>query len=94
MQYKLDKNAHKKGWPTKTGKRGWKQPHCDINFLLDKLDEEVSELRLAILVLKGAKSRGIDPSEYMNNVKLEASDVGNIVMMIADNLECLENSKC
>jgi len=79
MQEKLEANADKKGWPSEGGKRGWKQPACTHQFLLRKLREESEELALAVMLYKveGAP---------LNDVRLEAADVANIAMMIADNL--------
>lgn len=72
MQFKLDKNAHKDGWPSKdeSGARGWR--NVGLPFLLSKLDEEVSELAYA------AYNGTADEAKY------EAADVGNIAWMIAD----------
>jgi len=92
MQEKLDKNAHKKGWPTKTGKRGWIEPHCNKAFLLEKLEEEVNELLQAVDFLSRDIRQGKTNEVISNsrdNVRLEAADVANIAMMIADNLDCL-----
>lgn len=78
MQFKIDKNAHKENWPEyKNGERSWKT--CDINFLLNKLEEEHAELILAI-----------SKKEPLINVKREAADVGNIAMMIADRLGAID----
>lgn len=74
MQYKLDKNANKKGWPEdENGQRGWMNDACSIEFLQRKLLEEVSEL--------------FDALEGRGNVALEAADVANIAMMLADKFE-------
>ena len=77
MQFKLDKNAKKKGWPEqdKHGNRGWKS--CQPMFLEGKLQEEVGELLEALL--------GSD----MEAIRHEAADVGNICMMLADNAGAL-----
>jgi len=91
MQEKLEANAEKKGWPSEGGKRGWLSPACTHQFLLGKLREEVVELQLAAML---HKADGAD----INNVRLEAADVANIAMMLADNLgaynEVYSNSKC
>ena len=79
MQCKIDKNAHKDNWPmwSKEGNRSWKT--CDIEFLLEKLKEEHSELVIAIA-----------NGEPLVNIKWEAADVANIAMMIADCLGALD----
>jgi len=79
MQEKLEANAEKKGWPSEKGKRGWKQPNCTHQFLLGKLREEVLELQLAVMLHKAENAP-------LRDVMLEAADVANIAMMIADNL--------
>jgi len=87
MQEKLDKNATKKGWPADdSGERGWLQPCTDVDFLLLKLDEEVAELKEAVDDLREA--RELKPAKEA--VRLEAADVSNIAMMIADNLGAIE----
>ena len=78
MQFEIDKNAHKDNWPEyHNGERSWKT--CDILFLIDKLEEEHTELLLAV------KNK-----EPLINIKREAADVGNIAMMIADRLGALD----
>lgn len=80
MQFKLDKNAKKKGWPEQDqhGDRGWKS--CPPMFLECKLEEEVRELLEALL--------GSD----IEAIRCEAADVGNIAMMLADNAGALGTS--
>lgn len=77
MQFKLDKNAKKKGWPEQdtNGDRGWKS--CPPMFLEGKLQEEVGELLEALV--------GGD----VEAIRREAADVGNIAMMLADNAGAL-----
>jgi len=82
MQEKLDKNAHKDGWPTADGKRGWLKPNCKVEFLIYKLNEETRELRYA------ARRDSLHMTSRLEAVRLEAADVANIAMMIADNLGC------
>jgi len=79
MQEKLDANAEKKGWPSEGGKRGWKTPACTHQFLLSKLREEVEELHWAVML-------HVAEHAPLSNVLLEAADVANVAMMIADNL--------
>ena len=74
MQHKLDKNKHKdgKGWERNPdgSRNGW--AGCSVEFLVDKLREEVSEL------LEALEHEGLD------EIRNEAADVGNIAMMLAD----------
>jgi len=79
MQEKLEANAEKKGWPSEGGKRGWKPPFCTHQFLLSKLREEVEELHIAVMLHRAEHAP-------LSDVLLEAADVANIAMMIADNL--------
>ena len=53
------------------GPTGWKNEPVD--YLLNRLSEEVAELRKAIA--DGAS---------LNTINLEAADVGNLAMMVAD----------
>lgn len=71
MQEKLDKNTHKKGWLS---------PDCDVEFLIRKLNEETKELRYAV------RKDNMHMVTRINDVRLEAADVANIAMMIADNM--------
>lgn len=68
MEQKLQENDHKSGWLG--------IPNLD---LLDMLDDEVKELRMAVIANK--ENQG-DPSGP--EVGLEAADVSNLAMMIAD----------
>lgn len=74
MQHKLDRNKHKegKGWERNPdgSRNGW--AGCSVEFLTEKLREEVSEL------LKALEHEGLD------EIRNEAADVGNIAMMLAD----------
>ena len=71
MQEKLVANRHKDGWPKgPNGERGWMHDGCTIEFLIAKLDEEVAELKAA--------------TAGDGNVRLEAADVANIAMFLAD----------
>lgn len=63
MEHKLKMNDHKGGWDGK-----------DLDFLIKKLEGEVSELRHALLHEPGI------------NIMLEAADVANYAMMIAWNV--------
>jgi len=65
MEKKLKRNDHKGGWVGE-----------DIDYLLDRLDEEVVELRKAI-----------EKEHIGKRIKNEAADVANFAMMIADNYE-------
>jgi len=81
MQEKLVKNAYKDECvEANKGKCGWKQPDCDVGFLIRKLNEETRELRYA------ARRDNMHMTSRLNDVRLEAADVANIAMMIADNL--------
>jgi len=80
MQEKLDKNEHKDGW-NKKGKRGWLLPNCDVEFLISKLNEETEELRHVV-----RRDNIHMPIRLLDDIRLEAADVANIAMMIADNL--------
>jgi len=77
MQEKLEANAEKKGWPSEGGKRGWLKPVTHY-FLFSKLREEVTELSLAVTLHNEGGA--------IEHVRLEAADVANMAMMIADNL--------
>jgi len=85
MQEKLDKNAHKDGGPTENGKRGWLNPNCTVEFLIHKMNEETRELRYA------ARRDNLHMTSRLEDVRLEAADVANIAMMIADNIGCYTN---
>lgn len=63
MRRKLRENRFKGGWR-----------HEDLEFLLDKLQEEVDELRAAITC---------EPRLF-RDIEDEAADVGNMAMMLAD----------
>ena len=63
MFEKLDQNRFKMGWDG-----------CTQNWLLDRLEQEVGELRQAITDNKPAR-----------DIAYEAADVANFAMMIADN---------
>ena len=77
MQYKLDKNAHKDGWPTKDayGERSWNK--APMEFLLLKLQEEYAEFITAVR------------KESPENAKYEGADLANLAMMIVDRLGAL-----
>lgn len=83
MQEKLDANANKKGWPAEEGNRGWLSPNCTLEFLISKLNEETRELRYA------ARRDNMHMTSRLEDVRLEAADVANIAMMIADHLNAL-----
>ena len=58
------------------GERGWRNEHdCDEYFLLDRLEEEVLEIRQAIV--RGGLT-------WNPRVVGECADVANFAMMIAD----------
>lgn len=73
MQYKIDENSHKPGWISydKDGVRVW--DGGIYLFLKDKLHEECTELLSAI-----------DMAHDKESIFLEACDVANIAMMLAD----------
>jgi len=79
MQEKIDKNNHKDNWPNQDGIRGWLQPVCTHQFILNKLREECEELHLAVMLHKAEDAP-------LDDIRLEAADVANIAMMVADNL--------
>ncbi len=62
---KLRENAHKDHWRT-----------CSVTFLLSRLDEEVHELRMEVL-LGWSEDRA-------EKILREAADVANFAAMIAD----------
>lgn len=64
MRRKLRKNSHKKSW---------KDPEVSVWYLFDRLEEEVKELKEAIIA-------GVDEFALID----ECADVGNMAMMIAD----------
>jgi len=61
MMEKLQKNDHKGGWG-----------HCDAEEILDRVEEELQELREAVVLG--------DPSKIYQ----EAADVANMAFMVAD----------
>ena len=65
MEAKLQQHDHTRG------PAGWQQELPD--YLLDRLDQEVAELRKVVL----ARDSAVD-------VALEAVDVGNLAMMVMD----------
>ena len=65
MQKELDNNSHKMGWAL-----------CDLNWLLERAEEEIKELRQAVKKNKSIK-----------RVISECADVANFMMMFADNYE-------
>lgn len=69
MEQKLRENDHK---------GGWRDDSCDA--LLDRLREETLELQDACDLHTSFASVGA-----RNNLALEAADVANFAMMIADN---------
>lgn len=86
MQYKLDKNASKKGgWNNynKQGNRIWDKSMAA--FLKKKLREEVAEL---FELIDGRKKLPPD-KECHEEIFYEACDVANIAMMLADICEAI-----
>lgn len=79
MQFKINKNRHKAGPGGQRDqeglRKGWRD--CDTQFLIGKLHEEVGELLVEI------EAGNADAAD------LEAADVGNIAMMLADQLRPL-----
>lgn len=74
MQYKLDKNQHKRCEslnPSGTG-RNW--DHCSLSWLLDRCKDEIKELEESL----------IDGDNQ--NVIYECADVANFAMMIQDRI--------
>jgi len=72
MQKKLDANKHKDTESTD----GWLLPSCRLSYLINSLDEEVMELKQAIYNHPTGDA-----------VRMEAADVANMAMMIADRAE-------
>ena len=68
MREKLAENEHKGHWRDE-----------DVDFLLDRVAEELRELRLAVWLGEGPRA-----------VAREAADVGAIAMMVADVLGGLD----
>ena len=66
MEYKLDLNEQVKG-------DSWKK--MPIGWLLDKLNEELTEFRC----------QAIKDRPHITNLALEAADVSNIIMFIVEN---------
>lgn len=67
MEKMLQANDHKAGWQD-----------CNFDYLEDKLDEEVREVKVELL--KNSNGRSNEP-----DIIKEAADAANILMMIADN---------
>ena len=90
MQYKLNKSKHKPGWIAYDlkGKRVYDGKM--IEFLFSKLVEESSELAREVSIFKSFRKvyKYFDSSKQKKDgfprILLEAADVGNIAMMIAD----------
>lgn len=83
MEVELKENDHKGYW----------RDQCDLEFLADKLDEEVQELKHAMGCYEREDCK-LKPNketleEIRKSVLSEAADVGNIAMMIADICEAL-----
>ncbi len=77
MEEKLQhgRNMGRTGWDSH-----WKKISVDsfgLTDLIDKLDEEVDELRAAVVHTEADFTA-------TGEIRLEAADVGNIAMMIAD----------
>ena len=62
MEKRLAQNDSKSGWEG-----------CDVEYLLEALDEEVQELKNALI------------TEKPKRILKEATDIANYAMMIADN---------
>lgn len=77
MLKKLNANNHKKHWN-----------EADINWLFfRKLDEEIKELRHAIMLIQVYRSRGEKiPQEVIDNAMEECADGSNMLLMIFDNI--------
>lgn len=81
-------------------KGGWK--NCTLEYLINKLDEEVKELKEALTIRQkyielNRGSRSVEDCWYdlsckssEENILWEASDVANIAMMLADVCESLK----
>jgi hypothetical protein len=71
-------------------KGGWKD--CNSSFLLEKLDEEVAELKEVVKLCRFTEGNSGEKKpnlELRRNVSSEAADVGNIAMMLADICDAL-----
>jgi NTP pyrophosphatase (non-canonical NTP hydrolase) len=77
MEFKLRANDHKGGWS-----------ECSLLWLIAKLNEEVGELSKLVHQLHSpdGQFRGGDSTEA-HQISMEAADVGNLAMMIADQAE-------
>ena len=84
MQYKMDKNSDKNtGWCTDGVRReeqGWFPPDCSLEFLIRKYYEEVGEF-MEVLTM-ACLDVDVDPLD----VRYEAADVANLVMMLRDHV--------
>ncbi|MHB8061344.1 MAG: hypothetical protein ACYDG2_01735 [Ruminiclostridium sp.] len=77
MEIELKENDYKDGWKD-----------CDLEFLIDKLEEEKDELLEVATRYDSIKYDSRVPEEEKGGLRKivisEAADVGNIAMMIAD----------
>lgn len=71
MEAKLRANDHKGGWGS-----------CDADTLVQKLEFELAELKLA---LQKQASTPYMLEELIEEVRRECADVANFAMMISDN---------
>lgn len=69
MEKRLRANDHKGGWCD-----------CPLDYLITRLDEETSELLVAL-----GKAVGFNLQRGASRIRKEAADVANFAMMIADN---------
>jgi NTP pyrophosphatase (non-canonical NTP hydrolase) len=92
MEEKLEwgRNQGRTGWDSK-----WKKISVDsftIHNLRNKLEEEVWELEDLIFALLDYEETGSAADVDLADVRLEAADVANVAMMIADMAGALNES--
>jgi NTP pyrophosphatase (non-canonical NTP hydrolase) len=75
MEEQLKANDHKGGWSDE-----------DTDYLLGRLDEEVQELKDALVTYYFEISHRGECQKLAKNVRKECADVANFAMMIADTL--------
>ncbi len=86
MQYKLEANANKKGWPKgPDGQRGWLHGGCTEEFLIKKAAEEFHEFMDALREIEFA-ANDKRRRELIDKLRLEGADVANVLGMIVDRM--------
>lgn len=87
MQTKLDRNKNKPCPEMNPDGKGRTWKHCKLQWLLQRLREETTELEETLKKLEEAKRLGCSERVLTNvasDVMFEAADVGNFAMMIHD----------